>query len=136
MPIIDHGSVPEVPWRPRYRKWDIVGPETGMSTGLSYSVAQVGTGAPLHVHEDDELIVILKGELEVRLGDEIRVVGPEHTIAIPPNVEHSFTVIGASEAELLAFFPVPNPFDRTTYLEGAPPAQSGTTPAISQDRPV
>ena len=46
MPIIDHRSVPEVPWRPNYRKWDIVGPETGMSTNLSYSVAQVGTGAP------------------------------------------------------------------------------------------
>ena len=136
MPIINHGSVPEVPWRQGYRKWDIVEPETGMSTNLSYSVAQVGTGAPLHKHEDDELIVILKGELEVRLGDETKVVGPEHTIAIPPNVEHGFTVVGASEATLLAFFPVPNPFDRTTYLEGAPPAQPGATPSISQGRPT
>lgn len=124
MPIIDHRSVPEVPWRPNYRKWDIVGPETGMSTNLSYSVAQVGTGAPLHLHEDDELIVILKGELEVRLGDETRVVGPDHTLAIPPNVEHGFTIVGSSEAEILVFFPVPNPFDRTTYLEGSPPSQS------------
>ena len=124
MPIIDHKSVPEVPWRPNYRKWDIVGPETGMSTNLSYSVAQVGTGAPLHLHEDDELIVILKGELEVRLGDETHVVGPDHTLAIPPNVEHGFSVVGGGEAELLIFFPVPNPFDRTTYLEGSAPAQS------------
>ena len=124
MPIIDHHSVPEVPWRPNYRKWDIVGPETGMSTNLSYSVAQVGTGAPLHLHEDDELIVILKGELEVRLGDETHVVGPDHTLAIPPNVEHGFSVVGGGEAELLIFFPVPNPFDRTTYLEGSAPAQS------------
>ncbi len=124
MPIIDHKSVPEVPWRPNYRKWDIVGPETGMSTNLSYSVAQVGTGAPLHLHEDDELIVILKGELEVRLGDETRIVGPDHTLAIPPNVEHGFSVVGSGEAELLIFFPVPNPFERTTYLEGSLPGQS------------
>ena len=124
MPIIDHRSVPEVPWRPNYRKWDIVGPETGMSTNLSYSVAQVGTGAPLHLHEDDELIVILKGELEVRLGDETQVVGPDHTLAIPPNVEHGFSVVGNDEAELLIFFPVPNPFDRTKYLEGSAPGQS------------
>ena len=121
--IIDHRSVPETPWRARYRKWDIVGPETGMSTNLSYSVVQVGAGAPLHIHEDDELIVILKGEVEVRLGNETQVAGPEHTVAIPPNVEHGFTVVGVGEAVLLAFFPVPNPFDRTTYLEGAPPAQ-------------
>ena len=124
MPIIDHKSVPEVPWRPNYRKWDIVGPETGMSTNLSYSVAQVGTGASLHLHEDDELIMILKGELEVRLGDETRIVGPDHTLAIPPNVEHGFSVVGSGEAELLIFFPVPNPFDRTTYLEGSLPGQS------------
>lgn len=124
MPIIDHRSVPEAPWRPNYRKWDIVGPEMGMSTNLSYSVAQVGTGAPLHLHEDDELIVILKGALEVRLGNEIRVVGPDHTLAIPPNVEHGFTVVGSSEAELLVFFPVPDPFNGTTYLEGTHPGRS------------
>ena len=23
MPIIDHNNVPEVPWRPGYRKWDV-----------------------------------------------------------------------------------------------------------------
>ena len=97
-----------------------------MSTNLSYSVAEVGTGAPLHIHEDDELIVVLRGEVEVRIGDETQVVGPEHTIAIPPRVEHGFTVVGNSEAELLAFFPVPNPFDRTIYVEGAPPAQPET----------
>ena len=136
MPIVDHRSVSEVPWRPRYRKWDIVGPEMGMSTNLSYSVAQVGTGAPLHIHEDDELIVILKGELEVRLGDEIRVVGPEHTLAIPSSVVHGFTVVGGSEAELLAFFPVPKPFDRTTYLEGAPPARPETMPTSGKNRPT
>lgn len=130
MPIIDHRSVSEVPWRPHYRKWDIVGAEIGMSTNLSYSLAQVGTGAPLHIHEDDELIVILRGEIEVRLGDEVRVVGPQHTIAIPPNVKHSFTVVGDKEAELLAFFPVSNPFDRTTYLEGAPPDQPRTSEPI------
>ena len=126
MPIVDHRSVHETPWRPGYRKWDLVGPEIGMSTNLSYSVAQVGTGAPLHVHEDDELIVVLNGEIEVRIGNETLVVGPEHTVAVPPNVEHGFTVVGGREAELLAFFPVPKPFDRTTYLEGEPPAQSET----------
>lgn len=123
MPIIDHRSVVEVAWRPNYRKWDIVGPGKGMNANLSYSVAQVGAGAPLHVHEDDELIVILKGELEVRLGSVTKLVGPDHTLAVPPNVEHGFTVVGSTEAEFLVFFPVPDPFDRTTYLEDAPPRQ-------------
>ena len=66
MPIVDHNSVPEVPWRPNYRKWDLAGPEQGVTSSLSYSEAAVGTGAPLHYHADDELIVILEGTLEVR----------------------------------------------------------------------
>ena len=124
MPIVDHNSVPEVPWRPNYRKWDLAGPEQGVTSSLSYSEAAVGTGAPLHYHADDELIVILEGTLEVRLGDEVHEVGPDHTLVIPPNVPHGFTIVGPDEARLLTFFPVPSPFERTTYLEGAPPAQT------------
>ena len=124
MPIIDHNAVPEVPWRPNYRKWDLVGPESGMTTSLSYSIAEVGTGAPLHTHQDEELIVVLEGALEARMGDEVRVVGADHTLAVPPDVPHSFTVVGDGAARLLTFFPVSDAFDRTTYLEGAPPESS------------
>ena len=123
MPIIDHERVPEVPWRPGYRKWDLVGPRVGMSSNLSYSIAEVGTGAPLHLHQDEELIVVLEGTLEARSGDEVHIVGPGHTLAIPQQVPHGFTVIGEGAARLLVFFPVPDPFSWTTYLEGSPAAQ-------------
>ncbi len=122
MPIVDHHKLPETPWRPNYRKWDITGPDDGTtSSDLSYSVAGPGTGAPLHSHEADELIVLLEGELEVRLGGETSRVGPDHTLVIPPNVPHGFTVVGDEDARMLAFFPVSDPFERTTYLEGGPP---------------
>lgn len=121
MPIVDHKAVPETPWRPNYRKWDLAGPNEGISSNLSYSVAAPGTGAPLHYHEDDELIVVLEGTLEVRLGDEVHRVGPDHTVVVPPGVPHGFTCLGPGETRMLAFFPVPHPFDRTTYLEGSPP---------------
>ena len=123
MPIVDHNAVPEVPWRPNYRKWDLAGAADGVSSGLSYSIAGPGTGAPLHYHEDDELIVVLEGTLEVRLGDETHTVGPDHTLVIPPETPHGFACVGPSDAKLLTFFPVPDPFDRTTYLEGTPPAK-------------
>ena len=83
MPIVDHNAMPEVPWRPGYRTWDIAGPANGMSTTLTYAVAEFGTGAPLHQHEDEELIVVLEGAVEARLGDEVRTVGADHTLAIP-----------------------------------------------------
>jgi quercetin dioxygenase-like cupin family protein len=122
MPIIDHNDVPEVPWRPDYRKWDLVGSRDGLSTNLSYSIAEVGAGAPLHIHQDVELITILEGNLEVRIGDEVRIVGSDHTLAIPSGVPHGFTVVGEVAAKLLVFFPTADPFAGTTYLEGSPPS--------------
>ena len=124
MPIVDHSAVPETPWRPNYRKFDLAGPNEGITSNLSLSIAGAGTGAPLHYHEDDELIVVLDGTLDVRLGEEVHEVGPDHTVVVPPNVPHAFTVVGPGEAKLLAFFPVPHPFDRTTYLDGTPPQRS------------
>ncbi len=69
----------------------------------------------------EELIVVLEGAVEARLGDEVRTVGADHTLAIPANVPHAFTVVGDAGAKLLVYFPVPDPFDRTTYLEGSRP---------------
>ena len=126
MPVIDHAALHEMTWRPNYRKWDLAGPEQGVTSSLSYSEAAVGTGAPLHYHADDELIVILEGTLEVRLGDEVHEVGHDHTLVIPPNVPHGFTIVGTEPARLLTFFPVPAPFDSTTYLEGTHPGQTKT----------
>ncbi len=121
MPIIDHNAVPEVQWRPGYRTRDLSGPSNGMSTTLSYAMAEVGAGAPLHHHEDEELIVVLEGTVEARIKDEVCTIGADHTLAIPANVPHAFTVVGDCVARLLVYFPVPDPFDRTIYLEGSPP---------------
>lgn len=122
MPIIDHKKAPETPWRQGYRRWELAGPQQGMSCELSYHVGAPGTGAPLHVHETDELIVVMEGTLKVRLGNEIHEAGPDHTLAIPPGTAHGFTVTGDTDAKMLVFFPTPNPFGKTTYLEGTRPA--------------
>ena len=122
MPIVDHNNLPETPWRPNYRKWDITRPGDGTtSSSQSYSIVGVGAGAPLHSHEADELIIILEGTLEVTLGDEVTRVGRDHTLVIPPHVPHAFTSVGPGDARLMAFLPDPSPFDRTTFLEGEPP---------------
>ena len=121
MPIVDHSAVPETPWRPNYQMWNLAGSKDGVSSTLSYAILEEGAGAPLHFHEDDEFIVILEGTLEVRLGDEVRRVGADHTVVVPPRVPHSFTSVGPGKSRIMGFFPVPNPFDRTTYLEGTPP---------------
>ncbi len=124
MPIIDHQQAPEVPWRPGYRKWDVAGHEQGVTSTFSINTAEPGTGAPLHTHTIDELIVILSGTLEVRINGETHLVEKDHTLVIPPGAEHGFKVVGDSIAELLVFFPALDPYsaEHTSYLEGARPA--------------
>ena len=122
MPIVDHNTLSESPWRPNYRKFDITTPGDGTTSScLSYSFVKTGAGAPLHFHKDEELIVILKGELQVKLGNETQRAKHNHTLVIPSNLPHAFTNLGPEEATILVFFPVSNPFDHTTYLEGVPP---------------
>ena len=122
MPIVDHNALPETPWRPNYRNWDITQPGDGTtSSSLSYSVVGVGAGAPLHKHNADEYITILEGTLEVRAGDETHRVEADHTLVIPPGTPHGFTNVGPGDARILVFFPVSDPFAHTTYFEGAPP---------------
>ena len=122
MPIINHNELPETPWRPNYRKWDITRPGDGTtSSSVAISTVGVGAGVPLHTHEADEFIIVLEGTLEATLGDDVQNVGPDHTIVIPPHMPHGFTSVGPGEARIVSFFPIPDPFDHTTYIEGVPP---------------
>ena len=123
LPIIDHNNTDETPWRPNYRKWDITKKGDG-TTSSSMSLSSIGTGAgaPLHTHEADELIVVLKGTLEVVIDGETYFVGADHTIVVPPNVPHGFTNKEASEAQILGFFPIQDPFNHTKYLDGVAPS--------------
>ena len=124
MPIIDHNQAQEVPWRPGYRKWDIAGRDQGVTSTFSLNTAEPGAGAPLHTHTIDELIVIVEGQLEVRIDGETQIVGKDHTLVISPGTEHGFKVVGDQPAQLLVFFPRLEPYapQHTHYLEGAAPS--------------
>ena len=124
MPIIQHEHLPEVPWRPGYRKWDVTLEEHSVSTSLSLNTAEPGTGAPLHTHEIDELIMIMEGTLEVRISGETHTVEKDHTQVIPPGAAHGFTVVGEKTAKLIVVFPHMDPYssENTAYLEGSRPA--------------
>ncbi|MDA0734479.1 MAG: hypothetical protein O2909_10250 [Chloroflexi bacterium] len=41
MPIIDHRQVPEVPWRPGYRKGYMAGHGQGVTSTLSTNIAEL-----------------------------------------------------------------------------------------------
>ena len=124
MPIVANAEAQEIPWRPGYRNFVLAGRDQGLACIAGYSVIEPGAGAPLHAHEGvDEIFVLLEGVLDMRLGDERRLVEANHTIAIPAGVPHAFVAVGPSPVRMFTFMPRAHAIaDATRYFEGAPPA--------------
>ena len=120
MPIANNADAVEVPWRPGYRSYTLAGAEQGVHCAASLAVLEPGAGAPLHFHaEVDEVLIVLEGELEVRLGEERRRVGANHTIAIPAGTPHAFVALAPTR--FYGFLPKLGAIAAATYLEGGPP---------------
>lgn len=94
-------------------------------TGIQ--VSQPGYVAAVHSHPYLEILLILEGEAEAWLADKedekVRL-GPGDTIALPPNVPHSFRVVGDKPMKLLGTHLSPerivNYQDRQTDARGYP----------------
>ncbi len=73
-----------------------------MKTVVMEMTLPVGSSAPLHVHDDlDDTWYILDGEMAVRCGDDVSIVGPGHWVSMPRGVPHTFRVVGDREARIL-----------------------------------
>ena len=122
MSIVDHANAVEIAWRPGYRRFTLAGKNEGVACSASLSVIEPGAGAPTHFHNTaDEVIVELDGMLEMWIGDERRLVGPNHTVSLPAGVPHSFVAVGPSPTRILAFLPQSGEAVATTYLDGGSP---------------
>ena len=123
MPIVPNTEAQEIPWRPGYRNFVLAGRDQGLACVAGYSVIEPGAGAPLHAHKDvDEIFILLEGTLDLRLGDEQRLVQANHTIAIPAGVPHAFVAVGPTPVRMFTFMPRNRAIaDATTYFEGGPP---------------
>jgi quercetin dioxygenase-like cupin family protein len=122
MPIVDHATAAEVPWRPGYRRFTLAGKEQGVACSASLSVLEPGAGAPTHFHNTvDEVITVLDGTLEMWIGDERQRVGANHTAVLPAGVPHGFVAVGPGPARILVFLPQSGEAAATTYLDGGPP---------------
>lgn len=68
--------------------------ETGGAMSIVDSVSPPRSGPPRHVHDaEDEVFVVLSGEVEFWLDGETFVKGPGESAFIPRGKEHTFWVI-------------------------------------------
>ncbi len=75
------------------------------SLAIIREAVAVGDGIPLHTHDVDEVITILDGLADARLGDERRRVGPDTVIFVPAGTPHATTNAGDEPLEIQAVFP-------------------------------
>ncbi|WP_406054339.1 cupin domain-containing protein [Kribbella sp. NBC_00889] len=64
-------------------------PVLGEQTLANFVSYEPHTEAPLHAHVEEQVVVILEGELEFHIGDEVRIMRPGDVAVIPPWVPHS-----------------------------------------------
>ncbi len=68
-------------------------PGSGVTMGVV--VLNVGQSNPLHVHTNsDEVVYVISGKCEQRMGDETVILKPGDTLRIPVGVPHQAKVLG------------------------------------------
>ncbi len=106
MPILDRNDANMVELYPGTNRWPVV---DGTNGAESLSVADLtlapGAAVSNHIHPTEEAMVILDGELEAVLGDEVVTVKEGQTVFAPPGVKHGFVNRSGASARIMAIFP-------------------------------
>jgi quercetin dioxygenase-like cupin family protein len=71
------------------------------------AVITPGIDLPAHEHDQEQMIVVLEGTVEIEIGDEVCALGPGQVICIPPHVVHKPRVVTAEPAVTLEIFSPP-----------------------------
>jgi quercetin dioxygenase-like cupin family protein len=90
--------------------WHINGttaPGTGMTMGEV--TISVGHANPLHRHDNcEELLYLIEGTLEHRIGDEWFTLGPGDAISVPVGVVHQGRNVGDGPARMVVAYNSPD----------------------------
>lgn len=70
--------------------------DDGSMTAIEFCAPR-GFGPPLHLHDDeDEIMIVLSGEIAVRSGDDEQIGTAGSTVHLPHAVPHTFQVMSES----------------------------------------
>ncbi|MGH9063320.1 MAG: cupin domain-containing protein [Acidimicrobiales bacterium] len=64
-------------------------PVLGEATMLNFVSFEPGTLAPRHAHEEEQIVLVLEGELQFDLDGEVRTMGRGDVAVVPPWVPHA-----------------------------------------------
>ena len=52
-----------------------------------------GNEAKPHAHPNEQIMIVLKGKMKMRIGTEEKVMGPGEAALMPPNIEHQLQAL-------------------------------------------
>lgn len=78
----------------------------GKNLMLSYLEMDEGAEVPLHDHPHEQGGMLLKGTMELTIGDDVRTVESGSLFIIPPNTPHKAVAVGGPVVVLDVFSPV------------------------------
>jgi len=106
MTILDKSDSEIGELAPGVEKIDIMSGELGAdSLSISELTISPDSKVPTHTHPTEEAMVILDGELDAVLGDEVITVTPGKTVHAPAGVKHGFVNRSGSSARIYGVFP-------------------------------
>jgi quercetin dioxygenase-like cupin family protein len=108
-------------------------PVLGERTMTNFVFFQPHTEAPVHTHEEEQIVIVLDGEFEFELDGEVRTMRPGDVAVVPPWVPHGARTRDSRCTEVDVFNP-----PRKTLLEHATAqrAAAGGAPAATGENPV
>jgi quercetin dioxygenase-like cupin family protein len=86
----------------------------GTTTGDAFVVAETtmqpgGFAPPLHLHREmAEVLYLLSGRLDLRVGDDHRIADPGTFVGIPAGVAHTMSVAGEEPVRMLMILSNPD----------------------------
>ncbi len=86
----------------------------GQNLMLSYLEMDDGAEVPLHSHPHEQGGMLIRGRVELTIGDETRLCEAGSMFLIPPNVPHRAVAVGGPAVVLDVFSPVREDYAKLT----------------------
>ena len=80
-------------------------PVLGERVLVNFVHFEPNTEAPMHTHEEEQVVVVLEGKIEFDVAGEVRTLGPGEVIHAPPHVPHAARTHESSCDEMDVFAP-------------------------------
>lgn len=120
--FVDVSAIPPVEFVPGLEFRPVLGSRT-MTNFVRFAPH---TEAPVHVHEEEQIVLVLEGEFQFEIDGEVRTMGVGDVAVIPPWVPHGARTGDVPCYEVDVFNP-----PRSTLLAHAAAAVAGTAGALT-----